>query len=323
MKGRKSLLWADNIKAFLILLVVIGHTIQYSVINYTSSHVFNYIYSFHMPLFMLISGFLSYKESSSVSWDGVKRRGIQLLIPYVIWTLVFCLTMRVPIKERLFETPVYWFLLLLFLICVLMTLCQKVATWLSLKSEIVCIVVLFVLFIFYAVFKPQILSLNILHLHFLFFSIGWYLRKYENRFLRNWLIVPTGVLFFFMGWFYVHGSPSPLVPFLPSGLYYIITGTIGSLFFLTLFRQIFDKPCRGGFVGRLTLGIYVIHLWICCILSPLFHDYVQQNGLKAIFVIVAGIMAVSIILSLLFAKSKTLYFIIGLRRETSYMSLGK
>lgn len=318
MKSREKLLWADNLKSFLILLVVIGHTIQFSVINYTDSHIFNYIYSFHMPLFMLISGFLSYKESSLVTWSGVKRRGIQLLIPYVIWTIVFCLTMRAPIIERLFETPVYWFLLLLFFICVLMTLCQKFAAWLSIKSEIVCIVVLFVLFLFYAFFNPQVLSLNIFHLHFLFFSMGWYLRKYENIVLRRWLIDPTGILFMILGWFYVHGSPSPLVPFLPSSLYFIITGTIGSLFFLTVFRQRFDKPCVGLVVGRLTLGIYVIHLWICCALSPFFVDFTRQYGLIAILIIVACVMAVSIILSLLLKKSKMLCYVIGLRQKKSF-----
>ena len=52
--------WADNLKGFLIPLVVLGHAIQYSYEYFDYSHFYNYIYSFHMPAFMTISGFLSY-----------------------------------------------------------------------------------------------------------------------------------------------------------------------------------------------------------------------------------------------------------------------
>jgi len=64
------ILWADNLKGFLILLVVFGHVIQFSIPDYKNLHIFNYIYSFHMPLFMAISGYVSYKEASYVKWGG-------------------------------------------------------------------------------------------------------------------------------------------------------------------------------------------------------------------------------------------------------------
>lgn len=55
----------DYTKAFAILLVVVGHCIQYgSGQNYLKEELFfdnilfKFIYSFHMPLFMLISGYL-------------------------------------------------------------------------------------------------------------------------------------------------------------------------------------------------------------------------------------------------------------------------
>ncbi len=51
--------WLDNTKFFLIMLVVIGHFIsefrQYKMVNYT----YSFIFIFHMPLFIFISGFFS------------------------------------------------------------------------------------------------------------------------------------------------------------------------------------------------------------------------------------------------------------------------
>ena len=52
----------DNLKYVLILLVILGHLFE---IYYDKSHVmkagFNFIYLFHMPLFIWISGYFSKK----------------------------------------------------------------------------------------------------------------------------------------------------------------------------------------------------------------------------------------------------------------------
>ena len=65
MSERKHIEWIDGAKGFAILLVIIGHCIdgykdaelfkQYTFI-FNSLHYF--IYSFHMPLFFMINGYL-------------------------------------------------------------------------------------------------------------------------------------------------------------------------------------------------------------------------------------------------------------------------
>lgn len=54
----------DVIKGEGILLVVVGHIIQYVICkeNAFNNVIFSVIYSFHMPLFMFVSGYLSYKK---------------------------------------------------------------------------------------------------------------------------------------------------------------------------------------------------------------------------------------------------------------------
>lgn len=55
----------DNLKCFLIVMVVIGHFVnQYAPISNTMKSLSLFIYSFHMPLFIFLSGLLQKK------WDA-------------------------------------------------------------------------------------------------------------------------------------------------------------------------------------------------------------------------------------------------------------
>lgn len=60
--SNKRVFWIDSLKGILMMLVVLGHTIQYIFVDsFDNNHVWNYIYSFHMPAFMAVSGWLSYR----------------------------------------------------------------------------------------------------------------------------------------------------------------------------------------------------------------------------------------------------------------------
>lgn len=71
MKTRSNYL--DILKGYAIILVVFGHCIQYgsglqAMSNglYFDNKVFQMIYSFHMPLLMLISGYLFYNTTKNI-----------------------------------------------------------------------------------------------------------------------------------------------------------------------------------------------------------------------------------------------------------------
>ena len=80
--------YIDNLKGVLILLVVLGHCIQCTDLDFDHNAVFRYIYSFHMPLFMCVSGFVSYKPD--IKWQTVQKRFRQLIIPFLAWVAVSC-----------------------------------------------------------------------------------------------------------------------------------------------------------------------------------------------------------------------------------------
>ena len=68
----------DSLRGFGILLVVLGHTSQ-------TSGLVSWIFSFHMPLFFIISGMLFHERQFL---DSFKRRAIRLLVPYVFFGTV-------------------------------------------------------------------------------------------------------------------------------------------------------------------------------------------------------------------------------------------
>ncbi|EOJ9894194.1 acyltransferase family protein [Escherichia coli] len=76
----------DFLKALATLLVVVGHCIQFSDIDFDNNLLFRVIYSFHMPLFMCIAGFL-FVEKDKVINELVKKAKL-LLVPFFSWSVV-------------------------------------------------------------------------------------------------------------------------------------------------------------------------------------------------------------------------------------------
>ena len=88
--------YLDILKAVTIILVIIGHAIQYgSGLEYLTygaflyNKVFIFIYSFHMPLFMLISGYLLAISTREKTFkDSLISKVKQLLIPLGCWSVI-------------------------------------------------------------------------------------------------------------------------------------------------------------------------------------------------------------------------------------------
>lgn len=79
----------DLLKAFAIYLVLWGHCLQYfRSSDFHENTVWQIIYSFHMPLFMMISGYFS-KSSMKLSFAEIlKKKFSQLVLPCLSWTII-------------------------------------------------------------------------------------------------------------------------------------------------------------------------------------------------------------------------------------------
>lgn len=91
MKSNR-IIYIDILKAIAIFCVLWGHSIQsfYSK-NFYSSHVWLLINSFHMPLFMAISGYFGQKLLEKDIKTFVSQKFIQLILPTIIYGIFFSL----------------------------------------------------------------------------------------------------------------------------------------------------------------------------------------------------------------------------------------
>ncbi|MFB9879831.1 acyltransferase family protein [Planobispora siamensis] len=80
--GRQREPYLDNVKFVLICLVVAGHSLVPTLAAGSSRAAYLFVYVFHMPLFVILSGYLSRRF-----WDSGARTSKlvdTLLVPYVI-----------------------------------------------------------------------------------------------------------------------------------------------------------------------------------------------------------------------------------------------
>ncbi len=90
--ARSRNLTIDFIRGVAILLVVLGHNIQYGSgdifyksAGYFDNSLFKLIYSFHMPLFALLSGYLFFWTMKKSVNNVLKRRVLSLILPIFCW----------------------------------------------------------------------------------------------------------------------------------------------------------------------------------------------------------------------------------------------
>lgn len=119
---KKRDFWFDNAKAILIILVVIGHmsTGEYSPKREWVENIGKFIYWFHMPVFMMISGRFS---RGRVDRGEYAKAITSLLVPYLILHVCMLLLYSaggVGIPDSTFLKPRFglWYFLALFIFVV-------------------------------------------------------------------------------------------------------------------------------------------------------------------------------------------------------------
>ena len=181
----------DLAKGFAIFLVVLGHAIQYSFgPEWTSSQaffengLFKAIYSFHMPLFMLISGYLFYGSNKKDFKDLVvsKLKGIGIpMVSFVLicngpailryWARFDFLHSLTFLVSRVFYGMTMWFLLSLLMNMLIVALITRVF------KRRFHIYVAFALVFIASLFIPDSIILSVHKFMFPFFCIGYIVKE--------------------------------------------------------------------------------------------------------------------------------------------------
>lgn len=269
----KRLVWADALRGLLILLVVLGHSLQHG--DYENRLSWNIIYSFHMAAFFMISGYVNYKSELSIT--TLKKRAIQLLLPFLTWTLLGA-ALSPSFTDSLISVALrpdnsYWFIYVLFVITLIHTLLTKLSK--SLRISKIYTIGGGVLFLtgLMVVFDWRILGYQFIAYYFTFYAIGHFIRLYDLRFTKHRTLL-MGLLWLALALFWrMHTVPLPLqgITFIPDNLltygYRFLTAVAGSLFCIGAAQHLFQsksiRVCRVlCYLGTISLGIYIIHLFI-------------------------------------------------------------
>ena len=263
----------DALKFFAIFLVIWGHSIQYLVPgNFCDKPLYRIIYSFHMPLFIAISGFFFVMTIKKGYFKLIKKRFIQLLLPVISWSLIYSILTGGGYFYTLIN--VFWFLKTAFICCLL-------GYWVFIQPQHILAATALVVTIGFSVAFPYY-QLDLMYPFFLIGGFLWLIHKRLSVRIYKVILLLSG--FIFIGCLlYLDSANYQLflsnfgsrrviftepVQTLIIRLYRIMMGLTGTLFFFSAFEIVFAKPRNGKIHslisewGRYTLGIYILQVFL-------------------------------------------------------------
>ena len=271
---RDRLLWIDILKLFTIYLVLWGHSIMHFQPHYEKSYIFQTIYAFHMPLFMMLSGYFATSSMSLGIRDFFTKKFRQLLMPCLSWAVFCWLVITSGLIEGKFHLELkgfftgwlgivdnFWFLKSCFICYMLSWLCYRCG-----RYKVVVMVIVWMLLVLQNRF--------FLDKMFPSFLLGLYLRN--NLWLHNCLEKYRYVLYTF---FVVLLAVSLLMSSNEIFLFRLALGLSGALTCFFLFKLVIGKlqstPLleRLAQVGGTTLGIYVLQAILLEYLLPRYMSF--------------------------------------------------
>lgn len=282
--NNRNLYW-DILRGIAMLLVVLGHAslAKESLLNRA-------IYAFHMPLFMVISGFFfQYSLQRHSFRENLSRKFFQLLLPVlVIGTLDFLFTAghAGPVREMaaayyavLIRT--LWFLQAVFLSCLAVLAVDR-----FIRSHTLQLLVYLALCAAF-LFVPDFACSTGSKFMFPCFVAGLYLnrwgldRKYKALPGRSLAAAALAVLFcvllhffsfrqtFYNATVYLFSGIASPASILYDDIFRVVIGLVGSFAVMALLYEIFcHLPQQGpvpaflSLLGRNTLVFYCIHIYV-------------------------------------------------------------
>ena len=285
IKDRDS--FFDNGKFILIVLVVLGHLLPpFTDKDYFIYNLYLFIYSFHMPAFVFISGFFakSFTKKENPIREGLK----QFIVPYILFQLIYSLFYwLIGINDTMSFNLIVpnwslWFLISSFFWRVLLLFFSKIQAILAISISIVGS-----LLAGYLPFIGKELTLQRTFVFFPFFLMGYYFKKdhmekFKKSKWKKWFSIILPLIFIIIYFtsninrYYFFGS-KPYEDFLNIvelgalvRLFSLLLGIAGIIGFLGL------VPTKEKFytkLGKNTLTIYLFHGFIVRLLRHMDFPY--------------------------------------------------
>lgn len=271
---KQRILYIDILKLFTIYLVIWGHAIMHFQPDYRHSIIFQFIYSFHMPLFMMLSGYFAVSSMELDIKTFFLKKFRQLLLPCISWGIICWLLITSGLIEGRFHLNLrslftagwiglfdnFWFLKSCFICYTLSWVC-----WRCGRYKLPAMLLVWGLCTLQGRF----------HLNMMFpcFLLGMYLR-HSSRFkegLSTYVYIPIIVfLVLFV---------CKILDFHENYITKLFLGATGALSCFELFKKYIGALQPSPFLkklaklGGITLGVYVLQAILLEFLAPRYFSF--------------------------------------------------
>ncbi len=329
MEQTKKLNEITFLQSFGIFLVVLGHS--YPIFDYSPSAnwIYHFIYSFHMPLFMSISGFLFIYTGGTKNrfTDFLTKKFYRLLIPYLVLNTIAYLPKTflsefadrplelgmAPYLKSLFypdESAIsfFWFLPTLFLIFVISPLLSKALQ--NVSSSLVLTIILATLYSINPFQQNEFLSVDNIASYLLFFWAGCVMCRfkifYEKLITNPFVGCFSIILLLWLSQIYIYST------FLS-----VITALLGIIMSFSLTKMLSEKKLNVfRFIDGYSYQIYLLSWFPQIFIKIVFFQALGFNFYaSSLLMLLSGLFIPIFITKILIKYNSRLLPAIGLNRK--------
>lgn len=302
----------DIMQAIAMILVILGHhLLDFMPDIYTKIHF--YIYTFHMPLFIFISGFLiSYSYKTTIPYlKYIKKRFIKFFIPYLIIgifvSILYYFLYKEPIINNIINliispkessTTFLWYIYMLFFLYLLYPLIHRALE----NNIIILILVLIAIYLNLNPIKTPILCLDYFTKYFIFYLLGCISAKYHHIVLSpnyKW-IHSIGLALFIVASIGIFHSNN-LKDIAQFAISYL---SIPSAYFISiLIEKIRLLKKTSAVISKECFHIYLFHMFVIQGLALIFSKlYLNELDIIGMIIYIIISTNLSIVISIYFFK---------------------
>lgn len=316
----------DALKGIAIILVVLGHCIQFGSgssfldsKSFFDNTIFKIIYSFHMPLFMLISGYLFHFSIEKHSFgENITIRIKNLIIPIITWQTIWLLIIEFDSLTDFCASYYFytylntlWFLTSVFINSIIVLIYNKYFNDSILLYSITFIILLFI---------PNLHSYNLYVYMFPYFVCAYLFNKTGGfkKLNSKWKYFSGGgliIIYLFLlshyettdyaytSGTYILKNHMLSISQISTDIFRWSIGLIGSICIIIIIDYISGKIkqsflikglCR---IGTKTMGVYIIstYLFKCFYLLPISELSYTYIIIESIITICISLLAIWLI----------------------------
>lgn len=336
----------DAIRGVAAFLVIVGHCIQtiYAPNSFDNVKLFEIIYSFHMPLFMALSGYLTYGPEQRRGKRWLFQRIISLSVVLCFWFVADTLILKGKFWEN--PSPIFfifsrvkdvlinpadgslWFVAVLLENTIIFWVAIRFAKHFRLNEKLVVLIIWLII-----IFQPcEWFGLAYVARQLPYFVLGYFTHQYQQtkpmvstRLIAGGIAL-SGIIFVPLAWMWNRTTYPDCFSFvLPTkimaafnGIYTFVVAIVGICFVSGIVYYCFPNCIKRSFsvLGRYSLESY-------CLQGFFYHIITEFSPLQNTIMEIMIISVLVVFIPWLLEKNQILAFVIFGKRPKCFLKQKK